>query len=197
MNKKTIIIVVVVLSILILLVFKQSQKNKINNFEIKGEYVEEINQYLDTLEKNLNDQNLNFKSEKSKNYTIYSMLITIEGNELSKSFLSYNIDLNTKKSLNNQEVASEFGYTLDDIYEKINQRLLEYYNEEVKEGYVNSTEYDFENYKLSYRNIEDIESSYVLYVSDNRLNIYISFDIDDYDMKFFKNLNYNPFKIQL
>lgn len=199
-NKKilfTIIVLVVLVFISILIIIYN--KNKIKHFDIDNEQINEFNNYLDMIEKGLKEKKLEFSSEKSKNNTIYSMLIEIKEEENYSSYMSYNISLKDNSIMNYEQVANEFGYSLNDIYMKINERLDQLYKNEIDEGYVDPYECDIECYKSYYRGIENIEGEYVLYVKNNRLYIYINFlkgEASD-DGEYFENLNYDSNIVEL
>lgn len=200
-TKLLIISFLVVLGIL-LFIFINKKNNKMDKFDLKGEYTDYVDEYLIDLEKSLNEKNIDFSSEKSKNNNIDSILITIkkgDDNIYFNNYLSYNIDHNKKTILNNEEVANYFGYTLDDVINNINKRLKKLYEEEIKKGYVDSNECDIECYKSYYRGIDDIYSSYSLYVKKDKLYIYLNLKIDSLsaDEQFFKKLKYDPYKIEM
>lgn len=199
---KILLILVVIVFGLLLFIFMKNKDNDMKKFNLDGEYVDYVDEYLIDLEKSLNEKNINFSSEKSKNSRIDSILITIKNDEDDISYnnyLSYNIDHNKKTILNNEEVANYFNYTLDDIIDEVNKRLKRLYDEESKQGYVDTRECDIDCYKSYYRGIDDIYSSYSLYVKNDKLYIYLSFKVDSLsgDDEFFKKLKYNPYKIEM
>lgn len=157
------------------------------------------NPVVDELANNIEDnlKKENFDVKKSENRYIYSILATNEENEIK--FISYNIDLDTGEELTNEELASRFNLTLEDIYSKIEERLQKYYNEELEQGYIDPYECNISCYKSFYRNISDIKNNYTLYVKNNKLYIYISFDDDTMmdDKEYFNNLKYNPYEIEV
>lgn len=198
--KKKQMVILVVLSIIVILIlsFIFYPKDKIETFDMNTKNAKEINAYLINLEKNLKIKGIDFESEKSKNDKVYSLLIKIKDDK-SNTYSAYNIDLETKKTLNNEEVAKMYGYSLQDIYDAINKRLEKYYKEEIESGYVDPNECDYKCYLSFYRNIISVDDIYALYVKNNKLNIYISFSIDSLssDEGYFKQLKYDPFKIEL
>lgn len=198
--KKKQMVILVVLSIIVILIlsFIFYPKDKMETFDMNTKNAKEINAYLINLEKNLKIKEIDFESEKSKNEKVYSLLIKIKDDK-SNTYSAYNIDLETKKTLNNEEVAKMYGYSLQDIYDAINKRLEKYYKEEIESGYVDPNECDYKCYLSFYRNIISVDDIYALYVKNNKLNIYISFSIDSLssDEGYFKQLKYDPFKIEL
>lgn len=166
-------------------------------FDMDGEYAKTMNELLDTIKKNMEDEDLPYDVEKAKNKDVYSMLITVY--DENPVFISYNIDLDTKEAIGNDELAQRYGTTIDEIENLIKERLKQYYYEEKDEGYIDPNECDFECYKVTYRNISNIEDSYVLYVKHNKLYIYITFDPDSVieDKEYFDKLNYNPHVIEI
>ena len=203
LKRKILIISFLLLTVIFLFfIILNNKKNKMNTFDVNSENVDYIDDFLINLESNLKEKNIDFVSEKAKNKDIYSILVVMEDSDediKSNNYLSYNINIKTKKVMNNEEVANSFGYSLDDIFKAINKRLEDLYQDEIKEGFVEKNECDFECYKSYYRGIENIEDIYSLYVKDNKLYIYVSIKIISAasDEDYFKKLNYNPYKIEL
>lgn len=197
-NYKIYLLILLIFVVIIIFAINLNNK-KIEQFNSNEENIEVIDNYLIQLEKTLTEKNIDFISEKSKNKNVDSILITINSDEMSKKYQSYNINPNTKKVLNNEEIAKMFGYSLDDIEKMINERLKKYYEEEIEEGYVDLNECDYSCYLSFYRNIDEIESMYSLYVKNEKLNIYLSYSIDSFfsDEEYFKKLNHDPFKIEI
>lgn len=203
LKRKILIISFLLLTVIFLFfIILNNKKNKMNTFDVNSENVDYIDDFLINLESNLKEKNIDFVSEKAKNKDIYSILVVMEDSDediKSNNYLSYNINIKTKKVMNNEEVANSFGYSLDDIFKAINKRLEDLYQDEIKEGFVEKNECDFECYKSYYRGIENIEDIYSLYVKDNKLYIYVSIKVISAasDEDYFKKLNYNPYKIEL
>ena len=203
LKRKILIISFLLLTVIFLFfIILNNKKNKMNTFDVNSENVDYIDDFLINLESNLKEKNIDFVSEKAKNKDIYSILVVMEDSDediKSNNNLSYNINIKTKKVMNNEEVANSFGYSLDDIFKAINKRLEDLYQDEIKEGFVEKNECDFECYKSYYRGIENIEDIYSLYVKDNKLYIYVSIKVISAasDEDYFKKLNYNPYKIEL
>lgn len=204
-TKKILIICfsLIIIIILILFIFL-SKDDKISRLKGNSESIQLINDYLDTLEKSLNDKKINYTSQISKNSKIDSLIVKIEqpsenDEYIIPYFVSYNIDHKTNQVLTKEEVANYYGYQISDIINTINERLKTYYEEEITLGYVDPNECSFEGYKSFYRNIDDVEAIYELYVKNNKLYIYMSFDINSTseDIDYFNNLEYDPFKIEL
>lgn len=198
MKKKTMIIIGILVLILIVVSIVFVYKNK-KTFDVSGQYIAELNSGIEIIKKNLNQQNIKYEVKTYKNDQVYSALISAHDEDDNKFYMSYNIDPVTKKSLNNEEVANIFGYSIEDIYSKINDRLTNYYNGQVQEGYMDPYECDFECYKGFSLGIDSIESMYSLCVKNNQLYIYLSFDYNQilYDKEYYDNLIYDPFVIEL
>lgn len=203
-NAKYYLLIILILAVIVtsILIFNNKERSEIEQFDINTESVEQIDEYLVQLEKTLENKEMSYTSEKTKNTNVYSLLVTIKDESYendSKKYQSYNVDIKTEQVLNNEEVAALFGYSLNDIEQKVTERLQKYYNEEINEGYVDSNECKFSCYLSFYRNIESIEDMYSLYVENDKLYVYLSFSIDatSSDVEYFENLGYDPFKIEL
>ena len=196
MKKKIILGIVLLLIIVIsVIVFYNNKKT----FDVDGQYIDELNNGIETIKNNLDNNKIKYEIKTSKNTKIYSALISAKDENGNNFYMSYNIDAVSKKVLNNEEVAEEFNYSLSDIHEKINDRINKYYEGQINEGYMDSNECDIECYKNFSLNIESIENMYSLYVDKNKLYIYLSFDYNDIleDKEYYDGLEYNPFVIEL
>ena len=115
------------------------------------------------------------------------------------SYVSYAYDEKTNTVISKEKLAAQYGYTLDLIHDKIEERFKSWYDDEVKLGYVEGQECNFEECYLSYfRNIESLDE-YGLFVKDNKLYAYIGFDTNSFedDIEYFNNLDYDPFIMEL
>lgn len=195
----TILFVVILVLSYILFVSKTKDEKKNNQIYVEEEQFDEIADYLDLLESSLMNSDYTYTTNKSIGKNISSILITItKGSGIRKKmFLSYTIENKTKKVLNNQEIAEMFGYSLDDIPKKIENKLSEYYNNEIKKGYVNKLECNLECYIKGFRQIDDIEHSYVFYIKNDKLYAYVSM-FDNQSIKgYFQTVKFDPYAIEL
>ena len=75
-------------------------------------------------------------------------------------FKTYNISLKTRKEVKDEELLKMFNVTDNKVSNKIKEQLVNYYKEEVKEGYIEKEECNYDCF-LSYRNVsnylDDIE----------------------------------------
>lgn len=195
MKKQIILGFVVIFLIIITALVINSRKT----FHVNGEYIDELNKGIETIKNNLDDKNIKYSVKTSKNDKIYSALISATDEDNNKFYMSYNIDSISRRVLNNEEVAKEFNYSLNDIYKKIDDRLNTYYKDQVSEGYMDPNECDFDCYKSFSLNIDTIENMYSLYVENNKLYIYLSFDYNDIldDKEYYDSLNYDAFIIEM
>lgn len=195
MKKQIILGFVVIFVIIIAALVINSRKT----FHVNGEYIDELNKGIETIKNNLDDKNIKYSGKTSKNDKIYSALISATDEDNNKFYMSYNIDSISRRVLNNEEVAKEFNYSLNDIYKKIDDRLNTYYKDQVSEGYMDPNECDFDCYKSFSLNIDTIENMYSLYVENNKLYIYLSFDYNDIldDKEYYDSLNYDAFIIEM
>lgn len=207
-NKKIIlisiiaIVIIIILSIVFILII--NKKNKAPKISSDTEEAEFVNESIDYIYKKYENTDSKVSSDKSTSNNIESILITIEKNVKGYNhkiplYVSYNYDTKTNKLLSFNELAEQFGYEYNDIVKLVNKRFNDWYTDEVEQGYVEENECDFNCYISFYRNIENIEEVFTLYVKNNKLYVYIGFDIDSIigDKEYFDNLKYNPYIIEL
>lgn len=159
-----------------------------------------INEYYETNKEN--DENISAKSNTLNG--VYTALITTYkkssvGDYNIPIYKAYYYSTNDSKELARSEVLEQFGYTDDYVKNKISNHFKNLYNQEIEKGYVEGHECDFEECYLSfYRDLNTLDN-YALYVENNKLYAYISFDIDSLvgDKKFFDSLNYDYYKIEI
>ncbi len=116
------------------------------------------------------------------NYSInkeYLSLVTfyiyIYNNNPKVDIETYNFDLKTNKLVSNEALLDEFNYTKDDIINTLKANLEDYYNKELESMYFTESECDF-NCFLELRDITDYDSDIKLYVIDDKLVFYRSFN---------------------
>lgn len=189
------IIFFVVIILIIAISYLTYNKSKMH-VNIDGEYSELVNDALKMIENNLKQSNLKYDTHEYKNNEVYSFLVEVK--DTYPYFVSYNISLKTKQALSNEELASMFNETIDDINKKVEDRLVKYYNEEIDNGYIELNDYTFDEYLNYYRGIEDTDYCYILVVKDNKLYAYLNFEKNNTeDKEYFDKLNYNPYVIEL
>lgn len=198
MKKSGIIVITVLALIFIIVVFFKisSSNNSKMHFDTKNS--EEVNSILDMIENNLNKNKVKYEVKKAKNDKVYSMLIKID-NGTQDMYEGYNIDINTGKSIGYEDVLNKYNIKKEDVLNKIKKQLKKYYDDEAKYGYIDPNECDLDCYIKSFRNIENIEYSYVIYVENNKIYAYIEFDEDSIvdDKTYFDSLKTNPHEIEI
>ena len=126
----------------------QSINNEIANYCNKYSHIENIQ--------------ISYEYDISGKYLSLIINILNEDDEYGPAvkFKTYNIDLKSRKEVKNDELFKMFNITEDIVSKKIKEQLEEYYNDEVKEGYLEKEECNYECF-LKYRDIsnylDDIE----------------------------------------
>lgn len=201
-NKRAYILTIVILTIIVIMIiffyliykkekdyvtsYNESHNNTYNqdircpkiNVNIDGidSINEEINEYCEYYSDDTSkyiDYNYNVKDN------ILSVIIKLVDKNLQNvntKFLSYNIDLKSKVVISNEDLLKKYGYSEENVESSINNRMLDLYNYETNEGYIEKNECDYECY-LSIRMIEPLIDNVELYLSDNGLVVYKSFNI--------------------
>ena len=205
-EKYALIIGISILIIIIIfgLIFNHRGKQPKPNIPYNTKEANEVQNEIDELYAKYKESDNVITYTESKNNDIYSILITIEDNSslgdyIIPTYISYNYDTKTNSIITNEQLANYYGYTLDTIYKKIESRFKSWYEDEIRLGYVEGKECNFEEcYLLYYRNINSLDE-YELFVKDNKLYAYIGFDMNSFedDLEYFNNLGYDPFIIEL
>lgn len=183
----------------------KDEKNgsKLPYINISGKDTDAINKYLEDLYKNYsNDKKskLTYKTEKYKN--IISLLVSIdefnnETNETIRKYLGFNVK-EDGTFIDKEEMAELFGYSLEEIVDKVDKKLNEYYQDEAIEGYIDSNECSYNCYLSYARGINNILNEISLVIENGKLTVYINLSKDDIngDKEYFEKLE-NPDKIIL
>ena len=121
------------------------------------------------------------------------LLISLENSEEGDSpyngYYSYNIDMELKTIIPNSYMLKIKGKTEDDVRESIRTKMNEYYNYEVKKGYLDSSTCDLNCYLIN-RNLdlEDLSDIVIYLNEDGKFVVYKSYNLSydyimDYDVK--------------
>jgi len=206
-KEKNLIIVFfsIILLIVIVLIFNFINKDEITftsekpKISLKSDDVNTMNKEIQQL------INVNTYSEilysVTENDDYLSLVIQITdgiGITTYPKFISYNFDKKTKKLLSNDEILIKFNYDSNYVIEQIKNKLNQYYEEEIKQGYVDGNECDFDCYLGFVRNITDLEESYVLAINKDKLITYVSFDTNSLleDQVYFEKIK-NPHRVDM
>ena len=183
----------------------KGEKNgsKLPYINISGKDTDAINEYLETLYKQYSSDKkskLTYKTEKYKN--IISLLVSIdeynnETNETIKKYLAFNVKQDGT-FVDKEEMAELFGYSLEEIVDKVDKKLNEYYQDEAIEGYIDSNECSYNCYLSYARGINNILNEISLVIENGKLTVYINLSKDDIngDKEYFEKIE-NPDKIIL
>ena len=135
-----------------------NQNNKeVPYINIKSSSVKSVNQNIQEFcNQYINDDNATIKYEYYISCNYLTLLVKILDIDTNLSYLyflqPYTINLKTRTYMNEEELLKYFNVTEEDVSSRINKQLLDYYNEEVSEGIIPTSECDFECY-LSTRDI--------------------------------------------
>lgn len=183
----------------------KGEKNgsKLPYINISGKDTDAINKYLEDLYKNYSNNKkskLTYKTEKYKN--IISLLVSIdeynnETNETIRKYLGFNVK-EDGTFIDKEEMAELFGYSLEEIVDKVDKKLKDYYQDEIIEGYIDSNECSYNCYLSYARGINNILNEISLVIENGKLAVYINLSKDDIngDKEYFEKLE-NPDKIIL
>lgn len=205
-EKRAIIVGIIIFVIIIILGFIINYKEKTKKPDIPYDTkdAKELKVEIDEIYKKHKTKDNVITYEDYKDENIYSLLIIIKDNSelgdyIVPKYISYNYDSKSNIIIDKEKIAARYGYTLDLIHDKIEERFKSWYQDEIKLGYVDSNECDFDECYLSYyRNIDSIDE-YELFVKDNKLYAYLGFDKNSFqdDIEYFEKLEYDPFVMEL
>lgn len=210
--KKEFIILIPLVVIGILLIFKglnftkdivtkkKTDDSELPQVNIEGTNAKALNDYLNKLyEETVEDGKSKFNYTYSKYNNIISILVKIDkyrNKEYVTSYIGFNINKNGNY-LSNEDVAKMFNYEFIDIYDIVDGKLKEYYEDEKNQGYLHEEECDYTCYLKYMRNMTDLINAISLVIEDNKLVAYVNLSIDSYvgDKDYFENLGYDAQKI--
>ena len=146
---------------------------KIPHLNLNLDIAEEINREVDEYISNLSDEE---EATISYNYDINGDVLSylIKMIDYSKDegpiayFKSYNINLNTKSIVTDQELLDLFGYDYNDVEISISNKFQKYYKELVEQKYQDEEECDYDCF-LEFREVENYLDDVVFYVSSGKL----------------------------
>lgn len=206
-----IIILFIVFSIVLLICLPFTKKNiyteessndsKLPKINIDSSDGNAINEYLDTLyQKYTSDGKSKFNYTYFEYQNILSILIIIdsydeETDSYIRKYMSFNIDKETKKYINKEELVNLLNSDLSTVKTKVESRLNDFYQDEINEKYVEPNECDFDCYISYLRNLDVILEDVVLVIEDNRLVAYTNFDTTfSDDAEYFMNKTENYYR---
>ena len=145
---------------------------------IKSDTVEKINsEILANCQTLANKKNSVIIYEYETNGEILSLVLkTIDNTKLVPvvEFKTYNINLKTISLLNDDEILALYNLRKTDVEKTIESKFRNYYNEEVKEGYLTSKECNYDCF-LKYREVSNYLDNVEYYISNKNLVAYRAF----------------------
>lgn len=200
-----VIITILVFALISTIIFKIIDKKEIPQIDYDTEEIVEINNDIKQLYQEASeDENttITYDRYSDNNYLSIVFKIKVYDSNFNNQVIfysSYVVDRNTKSVLTNEEIMNIFGYNFEKIEQLIDNRLYDYYQDEVSKNYINKSECDFNCYKLNYREIQDLSERYTLSIENNKLVIYIDLNSSPTvsDLKYFSTLNFNPNRIEI
>ena len=91
-------------------------------------------------------------------------------------FKSYNINLQDKLLLSDDDVLGLYEVSIDDVNTKIEKKFKKWYKDIVKNGYIDEDECDYECF-LEYREVENYMDDVVYSIEKGKLIAYKSFNV--------------------
>ena len=156
----------------------KDEKSKLPYINIKSNEVKKINNQISELFYDITNYETNsFTYEYFVNDDIVSLLIKIKKIDemnvllMNESYISYNIDIKNKKQISKDELLSKYNVTYDTINNMIDERMRNFYNFEIENGYIDE-ECDYEGY-LGWRNITLPTNDIALIVDNKTIEEYL------------------------
>jgi len=130
------------------------------------------------------------------NNNVLSLIVKLYYNDANDFVPSnidfYNIDLDTNEVIMSEELKSKFNITDEEVKTKLLELIKEYYDYEVKQGYINNCDFDCYIEPIS----DNLINSGNFYVKDNHLYYYRYFSID-YNFAYDENNPFNLFNFMI
>ncbi len=155
-------------------------------FHIEVPYLNIKDSYAKTVNEDINDFVLDFiDNEKvildydyNVNGNILSLVIKVvdysEKNIPKSYFKTYNINLDTKELLYDDQVLANFNVTSLDVSNKIEKQFMNWYRDVTEKGYVEEEECDYECF-LKYKEVDDYLDDVSYYIENGNLVVYKPF----------------------
>lgn len=145
---------------------------------IKSDTVDKINsEILANCQALASKKNSVIIYEYETNGEILSLVLkTIDNTKLVPvvEFKTYNINLKTISLLSNDQILSLYGLTENEVEKALESKFRDYYNKEVKEGYLTAKECNYDCF-LKYREISNYLDNVEYYISNKNLVAYRAF----------------------
>ena len=146
---------------------------------IKDSYAKTINEDIDYFVSDYVDNNKVILSyEYNINGNILSLVIKVvdygEKNVPKSYFRTYNVDLDNKELLYDDQLLANYGVTSLDVSNIIENQFRNWYKDVTKEGYVEEEECDYECF-LKYKEVEDYLDEVSYYIEKGNLIAYKPF----------------------
>ena len=183
-DNKTYIIFIILLVLIVTFIIIIFNKDKDDYIYLESEIpvinIDNASSANQTIKNLYNDNKNIVNHEIYTNTDVYSLVLDIDyyssdTGETLKSYVAYNISLTSEEILTKEELLDKFNISKNDVISSARKLLKQYYDEEVKEGYIEKNECSFEDYIFYIREIEDIYENTVLFVKNNELYGYIPF----------------------
>ena len=189
---------------LVYTIYKRSidgSKTEVPKININSSDVDIINkEIIDNMNELLKEEYNVSNYEYSVNKNILSVVLIMINNNTEQTpifnFKTYNINLNTLKRINNKEILNLYNTNELEVSKKIELQFKGYYNDEVKKGYIDKNECDYNCFK-NWRNIEDYIEKVQYYIDDNKLYAYKEFNpYSIYEEEDYYNMDHFMFYIK-
>lgn len=174
--------------------------SKLPYINIKGKEISDINtslikKYYEVITVDKNFINYNYYI----NDDILSLIVKVHSKNSPNSYpsevLIYNVDIQNGVVLDDDELLDMFNVNSDDISEIIRDEIKEYYDYEIKKGYITSNICDFECY-LNGSNSLPILDNCSYYVKDGYLFAYKQISLNS-DFFYDINSGFNLFNFKI
>ncbi len=90
-------------------------------------------------------------------------------------FHTYNIDLKARSFISEENLLKRFKITDELLEARIHNKFVEYYNDELEQGYLQEEECDYDCY-IKYRGFEEYRDDISYYIKDHKLIVYKPFE---------------------
>ncbi len=152
------------------------------DINLDGEDVDRINkmfkiQYDEVISKD--NENFDFDYTVNNDYlSLVTFYIYIDKDTSYPKLLinTYNFDLEDNSLVSDKELLENFSYTYDDISNSFERTIKKYYQQELESMYFTEEECDY-NCFLNLREISNYRDNIKLFVKDNELVFYRSFNV--------------------
>ena len=155
-------------------------KQEVPYVNIKSKSITSVNKDIVTFCNNFKEyEKIQITYDYDINGKYLSLVIKVKTNGVNDwndlYFHTYNIDLNARSYISEENLLKRFKVNDELLYARIHNKFVEYYNDELEQGYLQEEECDYDCY-IKYRGFNEYMDDISYYIKDHKLIVYKPFE---------------------